>query len=416
MTAFDVRIPRVLETPRRSMQRLGMLKLLVSISTRQPVSTLPSIGEELIRWLGTKVSLHWDKEIASYIRSALPEQTFASTRRLASRVLAGEYVEPPEIAVELQDAYLSRGDLPSRRGRLTPADSSRFPHWGVALGLTRKEPFGPLVRGNLLLALVNEAELSAFGQLGSSHNPLELTRPQRLFFLYVLLEKDLSVLAPLYEDLLFCDGFFSDLQAGDMLPDIFERASRALRNTGRGGYEADRANQLADTASAIRARKGKSYGKTVREQTVTPRLEPFVDIGVLIKSDPYSYTYEFTPSGREFFSCVKSMLQDPPYLHGFGRAAAAFLGYGQRQVLADSELLHLLYTAWDKLKSDLGYSPINETLLLGLIHGLEQGVGWFELDEALDRLLRAQKEKSGLLRFNIDRQGNLSVVRFLRIP
>ena len=274
MTTPDVRIPLVLETPRRSMQRLGFLKLLVSISARREVSTLPAIGEELIDALTAKVNIVWDKELASYVLSALPERTFASTRRTAQQFLAGEYERMPESPVELQDGYLS-SNLPSRRGRLTPSDSSRFPHWGVTLGLTRKEPFGPLVRGNLLLRLVDEKELSAFNFLDSSTNPLALTRPQRLFFLYVLLDRDLSVLAPLYELLLLFDGPFSDLQAGDELPDIYDQASRVLRNTGRGGYEADRAVQLADTAKAIRARKGGSFGKTVREQTITPRIRTF---------------------------------------------------------------------------------------------------------------------------------------------
>ena len=413
-TARDLRIPRVVETPRRSMQRLGFLKLLVGISARQSTDTLLTTGQELIHTLTRKVTLRWDDRLATYVRSALSEQTYAHVRSLAADFLARDYAGSPEIEVEIQDAYLGLGNLPSRRGRLATTDDSRFPHWGVALGLTRKEPFGALVRGNLLLNLVSESELAAFGRFDSSCNPLELTRPQRLFFLYVLLERDLSVLVPLHEQLLDRDGHFSDLEAGDLLPDLYLSASRALRSTGRGGHEADRASQLAETAEAIRARQGKSYGKTVREQTVTPRLEPLVDIGVLAKPEAYSYDYEFTLGGRDFFSNMKGRWSDS--FSGFGRSAAAFLGYDDREVSTDSELLHLLHLAWDRLKSHLGYSPINETLLLGLIQGLEQGAGWFELPQARASLLRIQREVPSLLRFNMDRRGNLSVVRFMRAP
>ena len=396
------------------MQRLGFLKLLVGISARQSTGTLLTTGQELIRTLTRRVNLSWDDRLATYVRSALSEHNYAHLRSLAADFLAGNCAGSPEIEVEIQDAYLGLGNLPSRRGRLATTDDSRFPHWGVALGLTRKEPFGTLVRGNLLLNLVTESELAAFGRFDSCSNPLELTRPQRLFFLYVLLERDISVLVPLHEQLLDRDAPFSDLEAGDLLPDLYFSASRTLRSTGRGGYEADRASQLDETAEAIRARQGKSYGKTVREQTVTPRLEPLVDIGLLAKPDSFSYDYEFTLRGREFFTSMKGRWHDP--FSGFGKSAAVFLGYDDREVSADSELLRLLHLAWDKLKSHLGYSPISETLLLGLVFGLEQGVGWFDLAQARASLLRLHREVPGLLRFNMDRQGNLSVVRFMRAP
>lgn len=414
VTLPDLRIPRVVETPRRSMQRLGLLKLLVAISAKRSTSTLLYVGQELIRTLTSKVDLHWDDDLANYVRSALSEQTFPSVRQAAAQFLRQGVAGSPTVALEIQDAYLSQISLPSRRGRLAPTDDSRFPHWGVALGLTRKEPFGPLVRGNLLLSLVSEPELAAFTRFDPSCNPLDLSGSQRVFFLYTLLEKDLSVLIPLYEQLLERNGSFTDLEAGDMLPDLYLAASRALRRTGRGGLDADRATQMADTSSAIRARRGRSYGKTVREQTITPRLEPFVDMGLLSKIGAYSYEYEFTPSGRDFFSRMKGQWQAS--FSGFGKAAASLFNYDDRQVSSDEELLYLLHWAWDRLKSSLGYSPIDETLLLGLIKGLEEGAGWFELDEALETLKRLQKNVPGLLRFNIDRQGNLSVLRFMRDP
>ena len=395
------------------MQRLGLLKLLVSISSQQSTGTLIGAGQELVRILTAKLDLRWEHTVATYVRAALSEQTFATIRLRASQFLSGETMSSDQASIEIQDAYLSQRCLPSRRGRLSHTDDySRFPHWGVSLGLTRKEPFSPLVRGNMLLELVAPSEISAFKCFDEACNPLELTRPQRAFFLYVLLEKDLSVLAPLYERLLVHAEPFSDLQAGDLLPDIYVSAARLLRDTGRGGHDADRATQLRETADAIRARQGKSYGKTVREQTITPRLEPFVDIGILAKPNAYSYEYQFTRGGREFFSTMTGRWQRVPYFSGFGRAVSTFLEYRDRRVSSEPELVHLIHGAWSKLKSDLGYSSIQETLLLALVHGLESDVGWFELDEALDTLQRVQKDEPGLVRFNIDRQGNLSVIRF----
>ena len=396
------------------MQRLGFLKLLVAISARHSTGTLPTIGQELIRTLTSKVDLRWDHQLAKYVRSALSEQTNANLRRLAAEFLKGDFERSARVTIEIQDAYLGLGELRSRRGRLAPTDDSRFPHWGVSLGLTRKEPFGALVRGNLLLSLVPASELLAFDQYDPCCNPLELTRSQRLFFLFVIFERDLSVLVPLFERLLERKGQFSDLEAGDLLPDVYLSASRSLRRTGRGGVDADRALQLAETAAAIRARHGKSYGKTVREQTVTPRLEPLVDLGLLSKREAFSYSYEITSEGRDFFANMRDGWGD--YFSGFGKSAAALLGYDDQEVSSDSALLHFLHSAWAELKSNLGYSPISETLLLGLIYSLEQGAGWFELGRARDLLLRTRREVRGLLRFNMDRRGTLSVVRFMRAP
>ncbi len=396
------------------MQRLGLLKLLVGVSARGSANTLLSTGGQVIKALTSKVVLPWDNRTASYVRSALSVQTNARLREQAAGFLSPGYSGPRQVALELQDAYLALGRLPSRRGRLATTDDSRFPHWGIALGLTRKEPFDPLVRGNLLLKLTKDAELLGFSQFDPLVNPLELTRPQRVFFMYVILKRDLSILVPLYERLAELNGTFSDMEAGDLLPELYFSASKALKRTGRGGNDSVWANQLAETASAIRARQGKSYGKTVREQTVTPRLEPFVDLGILAKTSAYSYEYRFTPEGREFFSNMKGKWNGS--FSWFGKEAATVFGYGDREVSRDTELLRLLFSAWGEIKSHLGYSPIDETLLLGLIHGLEEGAGWFDLGKAYNTLRSAQKAVPGLLRFNMDRYGRLSVVRFMRPP
>ena len=415
MSALDLRIPRVAETPRRSMQRLGLLKLVVSNANRRPRGDLLSAGEELIRTLGRKVTLPLDDDLARYIRSGLAEPTHPDLRRAARQFQARDPSAPEKVAVEIQDAYLSLGELASRRGRLAPTDDSRFPHWATTLGLVRKEPFAPLVRGQLLLSLVGDAELNAFSNFDPSSNPLELTRRQRLFFLYALLERDLSIVVPLFEILLSHRAPFSDLEAGDLLPEIYLAASKQLRATGRRGHEADWAAQLTETAEAIGRRQGKSYGKTVREQTITPRLEPFVDLGVLTKANPYSYEFEFTTHGRQFFTSMIGQWREAPLFPGFGRASANLLGYGDTEIRS-GDRLSLVHEAWDSLKSSLGYSPIDETLLLALILGLEQGAGWIEFGDTLAMLKAAQKDEPGLLRFNIDRQGKLAVIRFLRTP
>ncbi len=82
----------------------------------------------------------------------------------------------------------------------------------------------------------------------------------------------------------------------------------------------------------------------------------------------------------------------------------------------ETQMLARLYAAYNELKSPLGYAPIKETALLAGIRALVNDGLRFEIAEATELLKRTQRELPYVIRFNIDRMGNLVYVKFLADP
>lgn len=75
-------------------------------------------------------------------------------------------------------------------------------------------------------------------------------------------------------------------------------------------------------------------------------------------------------------------------------------------------MLPAIQKAYDILKSPLGYVPIQEVLLLAGIYSIVESHAYFEISESLGVLKSLQKENTDLIRFNVDRWGAMSVVKF----
>jgi len=60
----------------------------------------------------------------------------------------------------------------------------------------------------------------------------------------------------------------------------------------------------------------------------------------------------------------------------------------------------------------LGYVPILYVCLLAGIYSIAGSAGYFEISQATDMLKALQKERPELVRFNVDRWGALTFVKF----
>ncbi len=213
------------------------------------------------------------------------------------------------------------------------------------------------------------------------------------------------------------DGTFSDREAGDLLPTIFRNLEKRYRGRARSGNELQRLQRLLDVAASIEQWREKTYtGKGAREEHITPRLEPFVDLGLLDKPDPFAYRYTFSPAGHVFFTAFCAAEDIAAFLENdfFHTVDAAF---GFNAIPADeTQVLAHFCAAYDELKSPLGYAPIKETALLAGIRALVDEGLRFEIAEATELLKRTQRELPYVIRFNIDRMGNLVYVKFLAEP
>jgi len=407
---------RVLDSARRPMQRLGFAKYVISRCEATSTSSMETLGRSLVETVRRKVTVPLTPEIYTYVRRRLTDRAYTPLKQMLSR-LGPDFDAGHTVRLEIQDAYLAWSQLPSQTGKLVTEDWRKYPPLLLALGFIRPGTYSLMVAGLALLRLTPNAEVAAFREYAPQTNPLLLDARQRLLFLYFFLERDGDVLQPLYRALLERDASFNDREAGDLLPAIFRDLEKRYRGRARSGDELQRLQRLLDVAVSIEQWRGRTYtGKGAREEHITPRLEPFVDMGLLDKPDPFAYRYVLSPAGRVLFTAFCEAEDIAAFLESdFFHTANAAFGFGA--VPADeTQVLARLYAAYNELKSPVGYAPIKEVALLAGIRALIDDGLCFEIAEATELLKRTQRELPYVIRFNIDRMGNLVYVKFLADP
>ena len=410
---------RVFTNPKRCMQRLGFLKPLVWRASQSATNNLSTLGKGLIASVSQKVSVILTPQVQEYIRSALTDSIYKNIRTNASKHIE-DTSDKLQVQIELQDFYLANADLPSRRGKLINDDWNKYPYLALNLGLLRKGTYSLLVRGQAFLSLVKDDERKAFIISGSSFsnegsNPFQLTMLQRLLLLFSFIEGDGDVLKLLYENLFSLSEAITDREAGGYLPEIYRSIVRKYRTKARSGDDLLRIQRLLDTTDKIeRWTKTKPTGsKDILMQSITPRLEPFVDLGLLSKPDPFAYRYQVTDPTRAFFEpLINTESIDYFIHHSFFETANKAFNFNAEHRTDRKNILPAIQKAYMILKSPLGYVPILEVALLAGIYAIIESGYFFEIREATDMLKALQKEKPELVRFNVDRWGALTFVKF----
>lgn len=398
---------RAFENTSRCMQRLGFVKYLASRCAASDISSLVSLGQGLVNTASQKVKVQPNPEVLLYIERRLTDRAYRDLKKSVSKT--SEFIN-----LEIQDVYLSSPELPSSTGKLVYDDWRRFPRFPSSLGLMRKGTYSSLVRGHVLLKLVSQEEVAAFKEYLPNCNPFRLDLKQKLLFLYQFLEHDGDILQPLYSQLLVWDSYFSDRDAGDLLPPIFRDLEKRTRARVRSGNEIVQLQQLLSIASNIEKWKGRPYtGKGAREESVTVRLEPLVDIGLLEKEDAFSYKYRLSSGGKAFFNrFTKSDDVDSFLSRYFFQTSNSGFDIEAEPSHDNEFILEQLYESYNCLKSPLGYAPLTDVALLAGITSIIDRKIYFEIEEAIALLKEFQKEHPEAIRFNIDRMGRLAYVKF----
>lgn len=401
----------IIENASRRMQRLGYLKLLIAQASKSSTSNLRVLGSNLISTVTRLISISPTPELANYLRVTISGQPDKSLLRQLEKSLS--LTKPTDIKVQIQDVYLSSKNLPSQRGRLVPRDSTNYPRLGVSLGLLRKDSYTPLVRGQVLLHLLKPDEVSAFQEYSPDMNPMLLTQEQQFFFLYTIITSDRNLIIPLYHQLLDTQGDFADYEAGNLLPGIIRNIYKNFRQQVRSGADAIRLKKLLEMAEVIELWKDRQYkGQGARDETITVRLEPLVDLGILIKDDPFSYRYRLSPIGRHLMTQLTKNDNEQDIKSQFFTHIIDAYSLGLEKISDDAERLHFIYESYSLLKSPLGYAPINEVMLLGTLLAIQTKRGYFEIEEGMQTARTIQQKHPSLVRFNVDRMGKLNFIKF----
>lgn len=397
------------------MQRFGFLKHLIWRASLSATSDISRLGKDLTAAATQKVTTKVTPSLQEYVKCALTESTY---RNLRSVVLSADDSDTAQM--EVQDILLSDSRLPSRRGKLNADDWNRYPHLAVVLGFLREGTYSMLVRGQSFLSFVTDEEKKALlstSVLPSSKfpTPFLFSLEQKLLLMFSLIEADGRVLKELYRRILVSSATFTDREAGDLLPEVYRIIAEELKEKARIGSDFLAIQKLSESADRIQAVKIRSNpgGKNPRENAIAIRLEPFVDWGILRKPDPFSYRYELSDSTQIFFGNLTQVSDVEEFLSNhFFLTSIKTLGINGQHSSEPEHLVAGLQKAYSNLKSPLGYAPILELCVFAGISSLTDSGRYFEISEAKDFLKALQKEMPYLVRFNVNRMGELSFVKF----
>jgi hypothetical protein len=402
---------RVLDSAKRTMQRLGYLKALAALVNENETSNFETLGKRLIARVmhRARLSPPFDEDLQEYAKTRLTDGAYKELRKTII-----ENAGPA--GVELQDVYLADRSLPSSTGKLVEANWRSYPYLGTSLELVKKGTYSALTRSLVFLAVTPKEELMAFGELDRSHNPLRLSDKQAVVLLYCLLDNDGEVFFPLLRILLEQDEkVFDERFAGDLLPDILREVVAAHAKRSLPAAERERLSMLGKIAVTVAKWKGKPYtGSGAREEAIRVRLEPYCDLGLLSKPSREKYAYQTTEAAQALMSHYRHISDIDKFLQDdFFAAFAAGRGI-EAQPASDSEVTHALAQAGEDLKSSLGYTPITDVGLLAGTRLLIERRSILELSRTVEMLKALQKEDPNFVRFTVDRMGALAHVKFVK--
>ncbi|MGQ9555748.1 MAG: hypothetical protein ACUVWR_16740 [Anaerolineae bacterium] len=415
---------RVLANAARPMQRLGYLKRLVRRVTVTSTSSLDNLGRDLIDTVSRKVTVPLNEERALYIKRRLYDRIYASLKSHADTWLSNgaPSQSPPTVAMELQDLYLADQSLPSQVGKLVSDDWSRYPPLAVSLGLIRAGTYSANTRALSLLHLTPEDELKAFQEYDPKANPMRVNRHQALLLLYSFLDADGDVLALLWSHSSLREATtFTDRDVGNLLADIYRRIIERHRGRVLSADERSRLVGMERSAARIAQWRDQPYsGKGANLHAGTVRVEPYVDLGLLSKPDPFQYEYTFSPAGRIWLEALAQTSTGEEVTEFLGRrffsTAAHAWGIYARSLSSPEDIVPHLRQAWRVIRSPGGYAPIEEMALLAGIDALLEHSVVIEPMVAREALIAYQKANPYEVRFTVNRLGALAYARFLEMP
>ena len=373
---------------RRSLQRLGHLKLVSALANRSGTTTLEGLTLAFEAAVSTKLTIPPDQ--SSRVIQYVSEQAIRERIKLRDS-------KPPE-KIEAQDLYLSNPVLPSRSGAITGEIVRKgyrhtvhveIPTWGVCTSLVRKQNYSLTDRGRAVLALAPDV-LGLFRSYDTTRNPFDMSTAERAFFLYVILESDGDVIASLYRRLLSRDGFTRG-EAGEATADSLAelRTDRLMKRSSGKAREAVR--KMREIEKAIEDADPKSMGP--RESFATPRTEPLVDCGVLRKPNGRDYVYDFTPGGKRFLSTLIESPSATSFIDERLGGATSDLFEATTTMKDESTILRYVARGYKMIRRGLGYLSLRELSALAIALAADEGVGGIELKDIEASILDAARSR-----------------------
>lgn len=397
---FTYRKPAIrwLDYARRSWKRLGHLKIICSISNPSYGMNLQGITARFQSKITASKLIPQEKrqQVLEYINSQ---------RSNHYKTRAGDLD-----SCEFQQYYLSDPRLPSQSGALTGRSRAvnylhieyvEIPAWAVRLGLLRKGNYTLTERGKVLLALQTSGN-DLFGSEKTNENPYLLTPSEKYFFLYCLLDVDGDIIKRLYKRLILHIGLISKNNVDEYMIESLEELKDEMKRRRLNVTYRSIGTQMNSTIKAI---KNKS------DQTIIPRLEPFVDCGLIRRNSRHNIECEITSNARRFIENLNHSSSIDEFLNeALAVNTADLLGLKWEN---NVELVpRYMARSYTRLKSGIGYCSIKDLAILAVAYSMGDGSGIFEIGDVEQTILDFARKHGTSVRFTKDRQGNVALVKF----
>jgi hypothetical protein len=237
-------------------------------------------------------------------------------------------------------------------------------------------------------------------------NPLYLSDSERYVCLFSLLDTDGDLLATMYRQLLPKDSF-TRAEAGEAgVKALEEFRARRLRYGNVGPSQQVRV-RLDRTVAAVKKQKPGGLGP--RESLATPRTEPFVDCGILLKTHPSSYEYSFSDWGRGFLQRLVSAKSVTEFIEtGLGEAVS----FGTVRSVGAEPRLEAIQEPYTRLRSGLGYVSMRELAVAATAQSFRSSAApVYEISSVENAIRQASREDSRHVRLALGRTGGVAQVR-----
>lgn len=385
---------------RQSMQRLGFCKMLVFDENR--VRRVNDLSEVLQNNVENEFWVSPNDHLVECL-NAIP------------KIDINRNISENKIKISLQHYYICRH--PSKSGWLSRDAYKEYveglPRYlGLLDNTYRQTDFGQV----LAKGLISQQEKEALKIVSSDINPLMLTLPQKIFFLYTLLSTDGDFLIPFLQVLSNDYGkrTFSYLEAGEIIPKVLNKLINRFTGTGYTKKAREQLKQLRSALEgvekAITDNLEKQGSGSRREQIAIPRMEWLIDLNLAEKvaSKQGSRLYRLTPSGYRFVSIISEeydRLMKVKYAEdamnsflddSFFRLAGLVFQQGVSEVSQQIDLIDFIEPAYKSLCDQSEYCSIRPLLLLANAKQMDEGkpvIGYQSMLEAIEEAYRKNPER-----------------------
>jgi len=324
--------------------------------------------------------------------------SFTSRENLANRLY--KLVEPK------QDFWLKQ--CRSTTGAITIRTANDMVDFATNLPLELLFPstFSWRPEARILENLISDQEYDAF-KTSVSYNPLELSLPEKLFYLYKFLVNDGIAFVHIMSGLRTSKNW-TRTEAAVLLQESYEIYGKKLKSLVQSSSDYTKAQEMLTLAE--RMKHGREGIVGTKELRVTPRLEALVDLNIIDKPDEKrnSYVYCRTARSNRFAQEFNDVDEEQASIESdFFERCAHIYSIGVRPI-DDANVFRALIKNSQYVSAAYGLVGINEVCLLTAIRALTaEPAGIVELPGAREILIENQKKHQNDIKLHVDTKGRI---------